>query len=414
MRVLAVVIPERGHINPLAPTLQALEAAGHGVVVASVADTADVFAHLAEHGVGARVVRLRCPPPPAALHRSGRALAETIRDPGRLAVWIEALLLDGVDDVVTAVAEALHDERPDVVIIDPMLYGAVIAAERHGVPWVALSSSLNPVTPSTWRVPLTNTLRALSARREQAFHRHGVAPPRFMVADAISPWLTITFSVDAYAPRHDADADDVFALGAPFPLTAKTGEGLGAHEARRGLYVSFGSQAYFQPALFRGVFAAAHRVGLDVIASVGDLVDDDAFVAAAPAGARLYRYAPQRDIVPTVAVVVSHGGANSVVETLAAATPLVLLPLCNDQHLQARFLSASGAGVVVDVGDGAVVDDAMVDAIAKAVVDAQSEERHQALQAIAHAIAGAGGPRRAAALIIEVASTRTPLKARAP
>ncbi len=412
LRVLALLIPERGHINPIAPTLKALEDAGADVVVASLGDVAVLGARLRECGVRGQALALSCPPPPPTLHRSGKALAETIRAPAELAAWIEALLLGGVDDVAAAVGEIIDGDTFDVVVVDPMLYGAVVAAMKRGLPWAALSSSLNPMTPKAWQVPLTTTLSALSKRRHDAFLKHGLEPPAFAVADAISPWLSIAFSADAYAPRDAADAADVFALGAPFAVPPPS------TQPRSGLYVSFGSQAFYQPRLFAAVFAAATRLGLDVVASVGDLIDDDAFVASAPPGARLLRYAPQLEILPTVEVAISHGGANSVVEALSFATPLVLLPLCNDQHLQARFMRDAGVGAVVDVDVNIDVDvrsdafAAIVDAIVDAIERTRTEDSLQKQAAVAASMRTAGGPQRAAALIALLARHRAPLRAR--
>lgn len=45
-------------------------------------------------------------------------------------------------------------------------------------------------------------------------------------------------------------------------------------------------------------------------------------------------------------MLVSHGGANSVMEALTEGVPMLLLPVCNDQPIQAHFLAKSGAGLV--------------------------------------------------------------------
>lgn len=133
-------------------------------------------------------------------------------------------------------------------------------------------------------------------------------------------------------------------MGAPFDPKQKTMRGdeepfpwdrLGT---RKRLYCSFGSQAFFQPRLFRRVFAAAQALELQLIASVGELADDVDFVRNAPEDAILVRYAPQLALLPNVDCVISHGGANSAVETLTFGRPLLLLPLCNDQPLGAVSL----------------------------------------------------------------------------
>jgi zeaxanthin glucosyltransferase len=410
MRIVCLTIPEKGHLNPLLPTLRHLGARGHEVVVVAARDVVET---VRAAGLMARTITLDLPPPPPDFITAGAAFAERLRDPVWLAGWIEALLIDAVSDQVPAIEAVLAAESPDVIVLDPMLYAGVIACARLGLPWAGLSSSLNPVTPSSWQVPLTETLQALTRRRREVFVAHGVDVPRFRVSDAVSPWLNIAFAVDAHGPRDDADANDVFSVGAPFDdddVRRRDGGVAfdGSRLARRPLlYASFGSQAFFQPALFRGVFAAAERLGLQVIASVGDLLDDSAFMASAPHDAILCRFAPQLRVLPLVDVVVSHGGANSVVEALAADRPLVLLPLCNDQHLQARFLTERAIGAVVDVDEPG----SLADAIERGIVQAREPQRVARVQAIGAALRGAGGPGRAASLVEQLGRERRPMTA---
>ncbi len=402
MRVLCFALPERGHLNPLLPTLRRLVDAGHDVTIAAVADVADV---VKAAGIKARTKVLSSPGLPDRVTR-GAEFAERLRDPAWLSLWIEALLIDGVPALVPAAAAALQAEQPDVVVIDPMFYAAIIACEKARVPWAALSSSLNPVTPSSWNTELVTTLQRVSERRRRLFTDRGLAPPIFRVADAISPWLTICFS----SPSYVGDVgDDVHLVGAPFDAADFKQRGdevdfdwsLLSDSGR--LYVSFGSQAFHQPALFAAVFAAAEARGLQVIASVGDLVDDAAFVASAPKDAVLARYTPQLEVLFRVDVVVSHGGANSVVEALWFGKPLLVLPLCNDQPLQARFLEAAGAGVSVDAGAGDVDHVALGSALDAAIACTPAAE------GIGASLRAAGGPKRAAALIEQLATTKRPV-----
>lgn len=402
MRVLCFALPERGHLNPLLPTLRRLTDAGHDLVIAAVADIGDVVKHA---GIKARVKVLSSPGLPERITR-GAEFAERVRDPAWLSSWIEALLIDGVPALVPTCAAALQVEQPDVVVVDPMFYAAVIACEKARVPWAAVSSSLNPVTPSSWSTPLVSTLERLGEKRRRLFSDRNLAPPIFAVADAVSPWLTIAFSSSDYV---GGDVAGVHLVGATFDEgdLKQRGDEVEFPWSRlrdsERVYVSFGSQAFHQPTLFQKVFAAAEARGLQVIASVGDLVDDPAFVAAAPKDAILARYTPQLEVLFRVDVVVSHGGANSVVEALWFGKPLLLLPLCNDQPLQARFLEASGAGTSLDAGSGDV-DSVTLGAAFDSAIAAKPRA-----EAIARSLRAAGGPRRAAALIEELGATKRPV-----
>lgn len=349
MRVLCFAIAERGHTNPLMPSLRRLQRAGHDVVLAA-GDVVDVPAGIAFHQLHANA------PVPERITR-GAAFAERLRDAAWLAQWIEAMLLDPVDAFVPVCAAAIEQHRPDVVVLDPMFYAAVVACMQQGVPWAAVSSSLNPATPAQWTTALTSTIKRLSPRREQLWRSRGLEPPLFRVADALSPLATIAFSTRDYIGD---DVDGVQLVGAPFAAEdcamRDADVAFDVERLRPGprVFVSFGSQAFFQPRLFARVFAEARDRNMQVVASVGDLVDDAAFMATVPADAIVMRFVPQLVVLPHVDLVITHGGANSVVETLWMGKPLVVLPLCNDQPLQAAFVRRAGVGAVVDAASGDV------------------------------------------------------------
>ncbi len=61
------------------------------------------------------------------------------------------------------------------------------------------------------------------------------------------------------------------------------------------------------------------------------------------------RDAPQPDLLPRVAALVTHGGANSVMEALSFGVPLLVHPICNDQFHNARFVEESGVGLRADL-----------------------------------------------------------------
>ena len=282
MKILAFLIAELGHVHPLLPTLRHLDA-DHDIVIAAAAD---VSRHVRAAGMRARVVVLDHGAGSARV-TEGAAFAQALRDPPWLSAWVEALLLDGVAAEVPVMRAAIERHQPAVIVADPMLYAVAIAAARTGVPWASLSSSLNPLTQlSLPMTALEHTLQRLAPRRAQIFADHGVAVPDFWISDARSPFLNIAFSTAAFA----ADKDGVVSVGCPFDDddVARRDADLAFDLAllqpgRPRLYVSFGSQAFHQPGLFRAVFAAAR--GHQIVASVGSLVDDDDFMAAVPTDA---------------------------------------------------------------------------------------------------------------------------------
>jgi MGT family glycosyltransferase len=62
-------------------------------------------------------------------------------------------------------------------------------------------------------------------------------------------------------------------------------------------------------------------------------------------------HVPMLELLPKVDAVISHGGMNTVCETLAHGIPLVVAPIKHDQPLVAAQVAAAGAGIQVGFRD---------------------------------------------------------------
>ncbi|MGP1665233.1 MAG: hypothetical protein ACTS5I_04840, partial [Rhodanobacter sp.] len=116
-RVLFCVVPEKGHLNPCIGPAQHLQQ--QGFEVAFYASTA-IGAQLQRAGNFA-FLGPDDAPLPAGLSR-GAAFAANVQDPAWLAHWIQGLLLGHVPEQVEALRTVLRQWRPDVVVIDPLLF----------------------------------------------------------------------------------------------------------------------------------------------------------------------------------------------------------------------------------------------------------------------------------------------------
>ena len=354
---------EKGHFNPLVGPAQHLRRDGHEVGWLIVPD--EECPQLAELDIEP----VRCPGTPAPpLTTNGEALARLVRDPRALRPWIKTLLLDAVPAQVAPLQAALQAWAPDVVIADPMLYQVALACHARGTPWLAVSSSLNPVVPDTMDAELVRTIAALAPQRRALFARHGLPDARFAVADHLSPWGTTVFSTPGYADIFGPPPAGVTLVGPSVPLSPRGDEPPDdlavLPDGRPLVYASFGSQVAWQPARFETLAAATAAIDATLVASVGELADTP-WVATLPDHVVALRYAPQRMLLDRAAVLVTHGGANSVMEALHAGVPLLISPICNDQPLQARFVVGSRAGLELDLDSATVV--AVADALASLI-----------------------------------------------
>jgi UDP:flavonoid glycosyltransferase YjiC (YdhE family) len=59
-------------------------------------------------------------------------------------------------------------------------------------------------------------------------------------------------------------------------------------------------------------------------------------------------YAPQLAVLDHAAVMVNHGGANSVQECISRGKPMLVIPLTYEQQLLASFVVQAGVGAALD------------------------------------------------------------------
>jgi zeaxanthin glucosyltransferase len=342
-RILIATSPEKGHLNPMIGVAQWLRRLGHAVGWLCIPEPAPQLAKL-----GVEVLHLPRPEAPApAIETGGEALARLVLDEVALGKWIRGLLIDAVPALLEPVRQTVRDFRPDLMALDGMQYAAVLAAQGLGIPWAGVSSALSLLEPPM-DYGLKRNVRALASERQALFARHGF-DARFRNCECLSPRLNVIFATEAFLGPDAGVPPATHLVGPSNPLTERGDEvdfpweRLGAKPV---VYVSFGSQISWQPELFRTLAEAAAPLGVTLVLSAGELADTD-FSRSLPGDVVAVPYVPQRQLLPRASAFVSHGGANSVMEAMTAGVPMLLLPICNDQPIQAHFLTKSGAGLAL-------------------------------------------------------------------
>ena len=335
MKIAFALIPEKGHVNPYIGPAQALVEAGHEVVIGA---PGDICEQITRAGLTFRTDLI----PDRLQDRvtRGADLVDLIQDAARLDGWIEQLLLGGLDEQVAALRAWYARERADVVVVDPLYYAAAIASHLAPLPWAAVSNSLNPVIPPSLDSALLRTVRRLSPRRDELFRGYRVECS-FSGPDVLSPYLTVAFTTEALVGR---PPDGVALVGPSFPLWNRGDEVAARPQPadRPVIYASFGSQIYFWPEIFEKLLTAGLALNARMVFSMGDLANDPRWSARAD----VYRYAPQLELLRRASIFVTHGGANSVMEGIAAGVAMLISPMCNDQFHQAYFIDKAGIGCI--------------------------------------------------------------------
>ena len=116
------------------------------------------------------------------------------------------------------------------------------------------------------------------------------------------------------------------------------------------VYVTFGSEIpgmpMFVPAVTAAV-AAARQTGCRVLLSVGPA---DPSVLDDLSGVEVASWVDQAAVLPRARAVISHAGAGTTLDALAAGTPTVAVPFFADQPRNAEQLEATRTGLAVPPG----------------------------------------------------------------
>lgn len=345
MRVALLTTTQHGHLNPYVPVVNALHAAGCEVALLLLSADGGVLDEQRRQALGK-----------TEIHPIGQVeMAPWSGDPAKIGPMLRS------SPVADQTADALRAIAPDFVLVDslPVTASAMVGAQASGVPYGMIWANLGGVCPSEHR----RSRWPYDAQVGDYLTRHGVLWST-RTHSARSPILNVMPTIPALVGADAVTDDGVQLVGLPGAAGTRGDEvtfaGLDRIDPDRPLvYVSFGTIFYRQPALLRTVITGAAATGAQVIAAVGDLAE----VLALPDDVLTAPYLPQREVLARADVFITHGGYNSVAESIRAATPMLVIPLAVDQPVQAHFVDSAGFGTALEPTDVTAL------AVADAVTD---------------------------------------------
>lgn len=340
MRVLFTVLPGTGSLRPLLPVAHALQAHGHEVALCSAP------------ALRAAVERQRLPFFAAGLDwdtsdpryievlcaAAGGLTFPPLTGMARLA-WVTNELFIGaaarsmVPDVVTLAREW----SADLIVRQSLEYSGCVAAEVVGLPHASVADAAHSAIDR--RHEVTASLDRLRTSIGLSSDPHG---------EMVYRYLHLCFA----PPRFDGPS-------AVFPPTAKflrhtnptvVGEQLPRWldelEARPTVLVSMGTVFHRTAGIYEAVLEGLRDEPVNLLVAAGFDQDPRRF-GRQPPNVRLESYLPLASLLPRCDLFVTHGGFNSVKESLAAGVPMVVIPISADQPYSAGRCAALGVGAVV-------------------------------------------------------------------
>ena len=371
-RYLFVVPPLLGHVRPAGAIADELTARGHEVA-----------------WVGSKMALVPVLGDQAHIYKTGTRIHRPQADRGLASIrslWQE-FLVSYTKFIRPSVAKAVADFEPDVIVTDQHAPAGAIVGERTGTPWAVLACSTIELNRPFRQLPGVEAWLAEQRRR--------------IVTDAgLAPDFDFRFSA------HLTVSPTTPGLTGPLELTgplAQVGACLGARpdepdfdwswlDGRRLVLISAGTLADDLSVDF-------YRRAIEAVAGMADevqaiVIADPAALPKPPEHVRIATRVPMLALLPRLSAVISHGGWNTVSESLLHGVPLVLAPIRHDQPLNASLVGAAGAGVRVNFVRSSAAE------LRAALTEVLSESAYRdAASAIAAECRSAGGAPAAAALL---------------
>jgi len=412
--------PASGHLNPLLAIARQMRADGHAVTFASF-----VPPRIRPLVSASGFPWIALPPSLSAL---GLAALPLLSGFAETFVAVR-LFFAGACHYARSIGRVLDDLKPDAVVCDFAFPGAWLAAEARGIPYVIVYhvglcfkgpgippfASGSPIGQPAGRKE--KTCRFFSAILERRVdkamaraRRRLALPPGeggFMAAPS-SPWLTLVLTAEAIeAPRFELPPTTFF-IGPCFATRqdARVSD-FPFDQLSHGMpkvYVSLGTVFNRKPKVFSKIIKAFADGRCQVIISAGRAL---AALRSQhiPPHILLFEAVPQVDLLPRVDAVISHGGNNTVNETLAAGKPLLVLPVGGEQGDNASKVVYLGAGLRADIKR--FTSHEIREKLDRLLAEPSFRQRAGEM---AEALARTDGPVTACRFIVRLAQTRQPLQ----
>ena len=322
-RLLIVVPPLTGHVNPTVGVAAQLREQGHEVAFAGAAELVRAL-------VGDEYPVYDC-----AIGEHPERPADA-RGPAALRFLWESFLVPLADAMVPGVHAAVADFRPDVLLVDQQALAGALVADRLGLPWATSATTSAELVD-----PLAGLPKVAGWVEQQLaglVHRHGDpglgGDPRF------SRSLVLAFSTEALAGSLDRDVTFVGPSIADRP-----GKDIvwPAHwnDALPTVLVTLGTANVDAGERFLTECAQA-LTGRALNAIV---LDPAGVLGPQPPHILVAERVRQLALLPRIDAVLCHGGHNTVCEALWHGVPLVVAPIRDDQPIVADQVVAAGAGI---------------------------------------------------------------------
>jgi MGT family glycosyltransferase len=360
--------PAPGHLYPLTALARRLQQRGHQVTYFQVADVEPFIraAGLPFQQIGA------ADHPWGTLRRIIEPLSR-LKGIAGLRYTIQELVCRDAAMLLRDAPAAVRAAGVEALVVDQVEFAGGSVAEHLGLPFVTAIATLPvnldasvPFMGFHWRHG-NGVLARLRNRLGNAFIESLMTPVHRLINERRRAWgLPEVRNLGAYFSRRAQIAQVPAAFDLPgrrlppgFHYTGPFTDGAGRtpvdfpwsrlDPGRPLLFASMGTLQNGLHHVFHTIAAACTGLGVQLVLSLGGGLEPEA-LGTLPGDPVVVGYAPQLELIRRATLVLTHGGLNTVLESLAQGVPLVALPVTNDQPGVGARIEWSGTGKVIPVG----------------------------------------------------------------
>lgn len=340
MKFVFFAIPAYGHFNAMLGIIQELVKRGHNVTVCNTREFED---KIIKAGAGFY------PPPTSYQPKDFRNLTSGAN--------IVEMSLDATELILPTAFEIISKEKPDCIVHDALsLWGKIVAAKTgissvSFVPSVAINLRvLLGAMRYTYKDFLgafgqLGRLKGLLERYRSLYQRMGLTPPFVFDIFSNTEKLNIVFT-SAYIQVNRDSFDTSYKFVGPIIYQRDSvtipAEVLGTKKPL--IYIALGTVYNDRAEVYKQFIDAFGNKQYQLIVGIGKYINRTD-LGNIPDNVYIQEYIPQLEVLKKADVFISHGGMNSVNESLYFGVPMLFFPTIQEQQFNAARVEALGAGI---------------------------------------------------------------------
>lgn len=334
---------------------------------------------------------------------------------------------DGLYEYATTIEEIVLREKPDVLVTDFTFIPPYLVGEKNNIPCILIYHSGLPfggagVPPLGTGLPIEEqwgrkgeiysrimeiTNRILNRRVVKVSYKMGLTnPPIIDLKTPYSRWANILLTAKEIEAPRMINSDCTFFVGPCFALsrndvnTKFEYDWLNTNVKK--IYVSLGTVFNNKPNVFKKILEGISKSNYQIIVSAGgaynELIKEDF-----RENVMIYKSVPQLEVLRCVDLVISHGGNNTINETLMAGKPILVMPVGGEQADNASKIEYLQVGKRVDISN--FTGDEIVEKVDSLLSESQYDINVKKVSEILNNTDGVG---TSAKLIAWVADNKSP------